>query len=108
MKWYRKLYVGESLTGKASQIKWRIRHRAGTVDIYVIAFASNPVNLLDLIPANELMQKGYPKKKLKIIGLARGYAEALELVRQIIEETYQATGDVDVWKYLKEERGNAL
>ena len=108
MKWYRKLYVGESLTGKERKIKWRIRHRAGTIDIYVIAFASNPANLLDLIPANELMQKGYPKKELKIIGLARGYGEALELVRRIVDETYQATGDVDVWNYLKEQRGKCL
>ena len=50
------------------------------------------------------MQKSYPKKQMKIIGLAKGYEDALELVRTIIDETYQHTGDVDVWKYLKEER----
>ena len=72
--------------------------------IYVIAFASNSQNLLDIIPAWELMQKSYPKKQMKIIGLAKGYEDALELVRTIIDETYQNTGDVDVWKYLKEER----
>ena len=53
---------------------------------------------------SELMQKSYPKKQMKIIGLAKGYEDALELVRTIIDETYQNTGDVDVWKYLKEER----
>ena len=51
---------------------------------------------------SELMQKSYPgKKQMQIIGLAKGYAEALELVRSIIEEVYQNTGDVDVKSYLQ-------
>ena len=97
MKWYRNLYVSDSIGDKANRIKWKINHNAGTISVYVIAFASNSQNLLDIIPALELMQ-------MKIIGLAKGYEDALELVRTIIDETYQNTGDVDVWKYLKEER----
>ena len=64
MKWYRKLYVSESIGDKAGRIKWKINHNAGTVSVYVIAFASNPDNLLDIIPAWQLMQKSYPKKNL--------------------------------------------
>jgi len=108
MKWYSKLYVSESIGKKASRIKWRINHNAGCISVYVIAFASNPKNLLEIIPAWNLLQKAYPKKDLKIIGLAKGYDEALELVRQIIEETYAKTSDVDVWHYLKENRGDAV
>lgn len=104
MRWYRKLYVSEAIGDKAGRIKWKINHNAGTVSVYVITFASNPDNLLDIIPAWQLMQKGYPKKDLKIIGLAKGYDDAIALVQQIVEETYANTGDVDVWSYLKEER----
>ena len=104
MRWYRKLYVSEAIGDKAGRIKWNINHNAGTVSVYVIVFASNPDKLLDIIPAWQLMQKGYPKKDLKIIGLAKGYDDAIALVQQIVEETYANTGDVDVWSYLKEER----
>ena len=104
MRWYRKLYVSEAIGDKAGRIKWKINHNAGTVSVYVIACASNPDNLLDIIPAWQLMQKGYPKKDLKIIGLAKGYDDAIALVQQIVEETDANTGDVDVWSYLKEER----
>ena len=107
MEWYRNLYVGDSIANKVNQIKWKINHNAGTISVYVIAFASNPDNLLDIIPAWEVMQKHYPKRGIKIIGLAKGYEEALELVRRIIDVTYQKTGDVDVWSYLKEERRKA-
>ena len=102
MKWYEDLYVSDSIADKANRIKWKINHHAGTISVYVIAFASNPQNLLDIIPAWELMQKSYSgKKEMRIIGLAKGYGEATELVRQIIEEVYQNTGDVDVRAYFR-------
>jgi len=104
MKWYDNLYVGESIRHKTEKIKWKIRHNAGQIDIYVIAKASNPQNLLDIIPAHELMQKSYPKKDLYIIGLAHGMSEAHELVKQIIDEVYQSTGDFDIMPYLQSKK----
>lgn len=108
MKWYDKLYIGDSIAKKADRIKWKINHNAGTIGVYVIAFASNPVNLLDIIPAYQLMQKSYPKKDMRIIGLAGDYYEALELVSNIVDEVYQATGDVKVRQYLELNRRNAV
>lgn len=102
MKWYKKLYVSESIGKKANRIKWRIDHNAGTVSVYVIALSSNPDNLLDIIPAWNLMQAHYPRENVRIIGLARGYDEALELVRVIVDETYQSTSGVDVRSYLRQ------
>ena len=59
-------------------------------------------NIVGKPMATLMMQKSYPgKKQMQIIGLAKGYAEALELVRSIIEEVYQNTGDVDVKSYLR-------
>ena len=101
MKWYENLYVGESIRHKTERVKWKIKHNAGQIDIYVITIASNPQNLLDIIPAQELMQKGYPKKDLYIIGLARGMEEAHEVVKQIIDEVYQSTGGFGVLPYLR-------
>lgn len=108
MKWYRNLYAGDSVAGKIERIKWKINHNAGTVSVYVIAFPSNQNNLLDIIPSWELMQKAYPKKHMTVIGLAKGYGEALELVRRIVDDTYQNTGTVDVKAYLREVEGSRL
>lgn len=105
MKWYENLYLGESVTEKkANRIKWKLNHNAGVLSYYVIAFPSNPDNLLDLIPTKELKQKGYPKKDICVIGLAKGYEEAVAVVQQIVSETYQNTKDVNIRKYLKEYR----
>lgn len=49
MKWYDDLYVGESIVHKTNKIKWKIRHNAGQINIYVITLASGEKNLLDII-----------------------------------------------------------
>lgn len=106
MTWYDDLYVGESIVHKTAKIKWKIRHNAGQIGIYVIALASNERNLLDLIPAQELMQRGYPKKDLYIIGLAKGYSEAVEVAVSIVDEVYRRTGGFSIRSYLAGKRGN--
>lgn len=100
MRWYDDLYVGESIIHKKSKIKWKILHNAGQINIYVITLASNPKNLLDIIPSQELLQKAYPKKDLYVVGLAKGYDEALEVAASIVDEVYQKTGGFAVADYL--------
>ncbi len=111
MKWYQDLYLSENIADRAEKIKWKIRHRAGQLDIFVIALASNPKNLLDIIPARELLQRGYPTRELYIIGLSKGRDEAVDLSCGIVEEVYQATGGFDIRAYLKirqEQSGSAV
>lgn len=102
MIWHENLYVGESIVHKTNKIKWKIHHNAGQVDIYIIALASNEKNLLDIIPSWELLQKGYPKQKLYIIGLAKGYEEAVEVAVSIVDMVYKKTGGFAIKSYLKE------
>jgi hypothetical protein len=103
MKWYKNLYLGEEIAPKARKIINKIKKNKPTIDVYVIALASNPENQLDVIPSWELLQKGYPKDQLRIIGLAQGKKEALQLVTDLVDEVYQKTGDVKILPYLKEE-----
>ncbi len=105
MKWYDNLYIGESIGKKAGRIKWKINHNAGTLFVHVITLPSNKHNLLDIIPARELLQNGYPKRNLKIIGIAGDRQEAVELVAEIIKEVYDNTGETDVAGYLEKRGG---
>lgn len=102
MTWYDDLYVGESIIHKTKKVKWKICHNAGQIGIYVITLASNKSNLLDIIPAQELLQRGYPKQNLHVIGLAEGYDEAVEVAVSIVDEVYRSTGDFAVGSYLAE------
>ena len=73
MIWYKDLYVGESIVHKTKKVKWKIMHNAGQIGIYVITLASNTQNLLDIHTIIRTDAKGYPKKDMVVVGLAKGY-----------------------------------
>lgn len=108
MKWYDNLFVGESIQKKANKIKWKINHNAGTFKVHIIALPSNENNLLDIIPARELLQKGYPKNNLYIIGLAGDYDEAVSMTTDIILETYLKIGTINIKEYLFAGKGRNI
>ena len=99
--WYKTLYLGDTVKKKADRIRKRIdRKKYQPGDIKVITLASNPQNLLDIVPANELRQPYLRANCPPIVGLAGGQQEAIEIVRQIVEDTYRQRGDTKVREYL--------
>lgn len=106
MKWYDSLYLGDSVR-HPRRLKRRIRRGTGAPGAYVIVLTSNEHNLLEVFQARkrELIRDRLPGgQELHIIGMAYGYGEALEVVRRIIEETYDNTGDVNVREWLRQKR----
>lgn len=102
MDWYKEFYAGEDIIGKKHKIKWKILHHAGQIGIYVITLSSNPENLLDIIPSWELMQKYYPKSDLLVIGIDKGYENAMELAGMIVMDVYEKTGTFQIRDYFLE------
>lgn len=100
MKFFHNMYVSEALASRTDELILKIKQNIVTPNIYVITFASNPKNLLDIVLTRELLQPAYPKEDVKIIGLARGKKDAFALVEHIIGETYEKTGQFDVRAYL--------
>lgn len=99
MIWYKDFYAGEGIKGKKEKVKWKILHRAGQLDVYVIALSSNPENLLDIIPSWELMQAYYPKKEMLVVGVDKGYGNAMELAGRIVMDVFQKTGSLNIRDY---------
>lgn len=100
LEWYKKLYIGDNAKKKARTTIKKLKQGKLVLSAYVITLASNEKNLLDLFPAAQLKQKVSRNLCPMIVGLADDYEEALQLVQQIIEETYQRQGNTDVRAYL--------
>ena len=105
MKLYKRLYLGDN----AKEHKYVVlgivlKKRLSKDDIYLITLSDNDNNLLDIISSNYFLQPHFKKKfidsKLYVVGLAKGYEEALEVVRTIIDEVYSNTGGFDIPGYL--------
>ncbi|EOS45618.1 hypothetical protein V1226_13785 [Lachnospiraceae bacterium JLR.KK009] len=102
MDWYKEFYAGEGVAGKRMRIKWKILRHAGMAGVYVITLSSNPKNLLDIIPSWELMQDDYPKSGLLVVGVDRGYENAMELAGMIVMDVYEKTGTFQIREYFLE------
>lgn len=100
MKWYRSLYVGKTAAKDKYKIIGKIKWHKPQLDAYVITLASNPANLLDIYSANNLLFKYVRKQDMLIVGIARGYEEALEEVMHIIMDVYTETGGFSVRDYI--------
>mgnify|MGYP006918876164 CR=1 FL=1 len=97
--------MGENARKAKYKVLGRVIKRKLSFDTYLITLPSNPSNILDMYPANVLLQSHYKKKAAKddvyIVGIAKGRDEACELVRDIVDEVYSNTGDFDISRYLK-------
>ena len=102
MIFLQELYLGENIAPKVDQIVKKIKNDQVVPNLYLIVMASHPDNMLDLIPQKDIVQKGYPRDELRIVGLADHKKEAFSLVQLIIEESMLMTSSADVRIYLEE------
>ncbi len=102
MRFLQALYLGEKVAPKVDQIVKKIKNDQAVLNLYLIVMASSPDNMLDLIPQKDILQKGYPREQIRIIGLAANKKEAIHLVQSILEESLAKNGSADIRTYLEE------
>lgn len=92
--WYDHLYVGEKAKKKRYRLIQAVRDSKLSAGAYVITPAANGNNILDIYSDAALLSPWNRDKEFHIVGIAADYWEALEVVRQIVDDVYQATGGV--------------
>ncbi|MBQ3104578.1 MAG: hypothetical protein IJC59_01805 [Lachnospiraceae bacterium] len=98
MHFLKPLYVGEGIRN-IRRVCFRLSHGAGMKDVYVISLAKENGQL-------ECTHNAYLKQRIlrkhlgAVVGVAKGYKEAIRLIIQITEETVEQTGTADIKAYL--------
>ncbi len=101
MRWYKKLYLGDSMQGKSLYYQYVIRFTKKMTGTYCLMPAKNHQDLLDICHSELLrIPQFYPKDQL-VIGLAGSRREACELAGQIVLDVLKATGGTDVHAYFE-------
>lgn len=89
MRFNSRLYVGE----KAKKVRYGIlqglRKQKLQPEVYVITPPQNGKNLYDIYPSPMLLLPPYRDQDMEILGIAVTYWEALEVVRQMVEDEYR-------------------
>lgn len=98
--WTEKVYFSENIKErKREKLRKRLSEGKFAYGYFCVTYPSNPSNVLDIISAGELKYPHYKRSEIKVLGLAKGYEEAQELVRVLIEEIYRSTGGFDIRNY---------
>lgn len=103
MKIVKKLYVGDSAKKEKRSILRGLEKKELQPFVYIITLPVSDHGVLDILPAFTLK---YPfffagnRRDLKIVGIAKGRAEAFELSARIAMDTYEATGGFNVKEFL--------
>lgn len=101
MRWYKELYLGDSMRGKSLYYQYVIRFTKKITGTYCLMPAKNRQDLLDICHSELLrIPQFYPKDQL-VIGLAGSRREACELAGQIVLDVLNKTGSTDVHAYFE-------
>ncbi len=98
MKFYRRLYVGESIR-KVHKVKWKLCVGAGQFRVYLITL-SNTTDQLDIFHCAMLKQKQFDRKSLYVVGIAGDKGEAYQLVGKMLADTLAAGMGGDIKRFL--------
>ncbi len=99
MKFYKYLYIGDTVTEPA-KIKRKLKHHAG-VQAYVVTIAQGE-DQLDIYHSAYLKQKYYRFHPPIIVGIASDHDEAVQLVVKITQECLETMGNCNLKEYLKQ------
>ncbi|MEZ3436056.1 MAG: hypothetical protein K1W34_15830 [Lachnospiraceae bacterium] len=107
MRYYRYLYLGEDLKEKKEKIIGKIERGKLTWDIHIVTLPVGEKNQLEIYACNQFLQRDYPKMDFFVVGIVKGYENAIELVEEIAKQVYNETRSADIRSYIlkKEQEG---
>lgn len=92
MQFSEHLYVGKKAVPVKTQILQFLQEKKLQPEVYVITPPRNGNNVLDIYPSALLQLPPYQNEEFLILGIAVTYWEALEVVRDMVDDLYRKTG----------------
>lgn len=98
MKFYKKLYIGDTIKNP-DKIKRKLKKYAKLTNVYVIAYMEMD-RRIEIFHSMMLLQPYYKDNPPYVIGLAGSIEEANNLICRITEEAVRETETADLIAYL--------
>lgn len=98
MKYYRYLYVDEQIKN-VNKIKLKLNCHKGVVGYFVLYYSSQ-TRCIEIMNASYLKFNYYRKHPVIIIGIAKGYESAVDILLKIVNESLKITGKADLIHFL--------
>lgn len=101
MRYYKELYIGRGIEKKQEKICRRLEQNQFQWNTYLVVIPEHDRNQLEIYQAALLMQRSFVPKDLFVVGIAKGYEEAMALVEEIVEDVYERTKTADARAYIE-------
>lgn len=101
MRYYKHLYLAEGIKKKEKIIR-KLEEKKLQMNIHVITLARNEKNQLEIYNSMVFLQPDFPYDDFLVVGLAKGYEDAVEMVGEIAQEVYNKTKGADIRSYILE------
>ncbi|MFV0364003.1 MAG: hypothetical protein ACK5LL_13100 [Suipraeoptans sp.] len=99
MRFIDNLYVSDNIKKKSSKIINKINNDKYPNDIYIIYISNNPNEQLEIISLTMLKREHIKEVEYFVVGMSKGYDEALELVEDITKDVYKKDKNVNYKSY---------
>lgn len=100
MRYYKHLYLMKGLEKKKEKIIRKLEENKFQMNIYIITLAQNEENHLEIYDSILLLQPSFPHEDFFVVGIVKGYEDALDLVEEITQEVYNETKGADIRSYI--------
>ncbi len=101
MTWWKHLYMGDKAARWRPRLLEGIRRGGRMPGVYVITLPESGNHIFDIRPVSLLTKEEREDNGFLILGTALGYGEACQVVRQMVDDMYQATGAFN-WQHYME------
>lgn len=100
MRYYKHLYLMKGLEKKKEKIIRKLEENKFQMNIYIITLAQNEENHLEIYDSILLLQPSFPHEDFFVVGIVKGYEDALDLVEEITQEVYNETKGADIRSFI--------
>lgn len=94
MRFIEPLFLSDNIHSE-EKIKQKLHRRAGVAGLYLVCLSDREDELFVLYPDEEFMHAPYADADVTVVGFARGYITAKNLVKNIIAEILKSEGGID-------------
>ncbi len=101
MRYYKHLYLTEGIRKKEKVIR-KLEKNQLQMNIHIITLSQNEEDQLEIYNSMILLQPEFPHDDFFVVGIAKGYEDAVEMVEEITQEVYNKTKGADIRSYILE------
>ena len=105
MRWWEHLYMGDKAGRNRPGVLRGIREGKPMPDTYVITLPESGNHILDIRPVLLLTRKEREAEDFLVLGVACGYREACQVVRDMVDDMYRHTGGFHWNRYMEYLKG---